>query len=82
MAKSRKTSSKSGARKTTRRRPRRVKAPKSIELRPIRKQLEAHKKTLGRTPQTRQIKAALRRIERCLAAINDICGPDMNIPLP
>lgn len=83
MAKSRKTSRPAGARKTTRRRSKRAaRAPKKVELRPVRRQLEAHRKALGRVEQTQQVKRALKRIQRCLAEIEGICGADMSIPLP
>ena len=80
MAKSRKTSRKTGARKKARR-PSRAKAAKKVELRPVRKQLEAHMKSLRGAEQTREVKNAIKRLDRCLAEIRAICGPNMMIPL-
>lgn len=81
MAKSRKTSKKTPARKTTPRRVARGRRAKKIELRPIRRQIEAHTRSLRDAEQTRKVQSALRRLKRCLAEIKSICGPDMSIPL-
>lgn len=85
MAKSRKTSRKTprraGARKMTGRRRSRARSPKKIELRPVRRQMEAHIKSLRAAEQTVKVRSALRRLRRCLAEIRRICGPDMSIPL-
>lgn len=81
MAKTRKTSRKTGARKKTTRRPARATAARKVELRPIRKQIEAEKKRLRGAEQTREVKNAIKRLDRCLAEIRAICGPNMMIPL-
>lgn len=89
MAKARKPTRKTGAktRKTSakkkgaRRAARRKAAPKKVELRPIRRQIEAHHKALRGAEQTREVKNAIRRLQRCLAEIEGICGPDMMVPL-
>jgi len=61
--------------------------PNQIELRPIRTKLKAHVSKLGAvvgaTPGTNpQVEEALKRMSRWLDDIQDICGPDMMIPLP
>jgi hypothetical protein len=61
--------------------------PNQIELRPIRTKLKAHVSRLGAvvgaTPGTNpQVEEALKRMSRWLDDIQDICGPDMMIPLP
>lgn len=84
MAKSRKTSRKTGGRKKkTARRParRRVAKKKKVELRPIRRQLEAHHRALRGARQTREVRNAIRRLKRCLAEIKGICGANMMVPL-
>jgi hypothetical protein len=84
VAKSKKRPAKRGTRTSARRRARNARSSKKarkVELRPIRRQLEAHKKTLRGAEQTMNVKKALRRIERCLAEIRGICGADMSVPL-
>lgn len=81
----------SKARKTSRTKPRsaarkgtrgaRAKGGGKIELRPIRMKLKDHVSRLKRAEQTRQVKNALRRLQRCLAEIQKTCGPNMMIPL-
>lgn len=82
MKKPRKTSRKKGTRKpSAARKARAATAKKKIELRPIRRQIEAHRKALRSAEQTLKVKRALRRLKRCLDEIRGICGPDMSIPL-
>ncbi len=60
--------------------------PERIELRPIRTKLKSHvnalsdkiAKSAGPQPE---LEEALKRMSRFLADIQDICGPDMMIPL-
>jgi hypothetical protein len=60
--------------------------PDKIELRPIRTQLKSHVNALSNRiaksaePQP-ELEEALKRMSRFLADIQDICGPDMMIPL-
>jgi hypothetical protein len=59
---------------------------KTIELRPIREQLQANVQALGNAIGSRQdaqpdLEEALKRMSRWLDDIQDICGPDMAIPL-
>jgi hypothetical protein len=75
-----------GARKATR--ARRPKVPlKQIELRPIRRRLQNDIGRLGAAisiahqPKP-ELEEALKRMSRWLDDIQDICGPDMMIPLP
>jgi hypothetical protein len=61
--------------------------PNQIELRPIRTALKAHVNKLGAAIGTSagtnpQMEEALKRMSRWLDDIQDICGPDMMIPLP
>ena len=77
----------SSVRKSTAKRPRTAKAARpaparEVELRPIRQQLHAAVKTLKPYEQSGKIKDAIRRLDVCLAEIQEICGPDMSIPLP
>jgi len=57
-----------------------------IELRPLREQLQTNVQALGnaigsrRDPQP-DLEEALKRMSRWLDDIQDICGPDMAIPL-
>jgi hypothetical protein len=82
VAKARKRTRKTGAKKKAARRPvRRKAARKKVELRPLRRQIEAHHKALRGAEQTRAVKNAIRRLQRCLAEIEGICGPDMMVPL-
>ena len=60
--------------------------PDKIELRPIRTQLTAHVNALSdkisKAPGAQpELEEALKRMSRFLADIQDICGPDMMIPL-
>jgi hypothetical protein len=60
--------------------------PGTIELRPIRTQLTANvnalTESIAKSPGTRpELEEALKRMSRFLADIQDICGPDMMIPL-
>lgn len=57
-----------------------------IELRPIRLQLQANVAQLGtaigaRKESQPELEEALKRMSRWLDDIQDICGPDMAIPL-
>lgn len=82
MAKSRKASPKAGARRKTARKPARAKVRKKvIELRPVRQKLETHRKTLRGATPTREVKYAIRRLDRALAELEAICGANMIIPL-
>jgi hypothetical protein len=59
---------------------------KVIELRPIRVQLQANVAALGnaigaRSEAQPDLEEALKRMSRWLDDIQDICGPDMAIPL-
>jgi hypothetical protein len=75
-----------GARKAIRTRKPKV-ALKHIELRPIRRRLQTDIGRLGtaisvaREPKP-ELEEALKRMSRWLDDIQDICGPDMLIPLP
>jgi hypothetical protein len=87
-SRSRKTATKR-ARPAKRARAKVARAPKppQIELRPIRTKLKAHVNALGAaigsTAGTRpELEEALKRMSRWLDDIQDICGPDMMIPLP
>jgi hypothetical protein len=58
-----------------------------IELRPIRLQLQRDVVTLGAAIGTRaeaqpKLEEALKRLSRWLDDIQEICGPDMSIPIP
>ena len=58
----------------------------TIELRPIRTQLtdnvNALSASIAKSPGTRpELEEALKRMSRFLADIQEICGPDMMIPL-
>ena len=91
MAKTRSRSRKTAAKRVrSAKRPRaavRRPKPKHIELRPIRTKLKSHVNQLGaaiagaRTTEP-QLEEALKRMSRWLDDINDICGPNMMIPLP
>jgi hypothetical protein len=61
--------------------------PPHIELRPIRTKLKAHVNALGSAIGTSatakpELEEALKRMSRWLDDIQEICGPDMMIPLP
>jgi hypothetical protein len=55
---------------------------RTIELRPIRRNVEATLKRLRKVEKTTEVRKAIRRLKRCLGEIRAICGPDMTIPLP
>jgi hypothetical protein len=57
-----------------------------IELRPIRVALQSHVSRLGtaigaRKESQPELEEALKRLSRWLDDIQDICGPDMAIPV-
>jgi hypothetical protein len=60
--------------------------PSHIELRPIRTKLKSHVSKLGAaigtsaTPRP-ELEEALKRMSRWLDDIQEICGPDMMIPV-
>lgn len=91
-SRSRKTSTKRAkppSRRSARKAVKKARAPKphQIELRPIRATLKSHVNKLGAaigsSPGTNpQMEEALKRMSRWLDDIQDICGPDMMIPLP
>jgi hypothetical protein len=61
--------------------------PPRIELKPIRTRLKANVNALSasiaKSPDAKpELEEALKRMSRFLADIQDICGPDMMIPLP
>ena len=87
MAKSRKKARKSASsrkapakRRGTRRAPS-PRKPKAVELRPIRTKLRSDVALLQSAPSTDKVRDAIDRLNRCLAEIDEICGPDMMIPL-
>lgn len=55
---------------------------REVELRPIRKQLHAAVKKLQGFHKSSKVEDAIKRLDVCLAEINEICGPDMAIPDP
>ena len=65
----------------------RAKKAKKIELRSVRKQLRGHVHKLGtaigtsRDPQPK-LEETLKRLSRWLDDIEEICGPNMSVPLP
>jgi hypothetical protein len=77
-----------GARRSTRTKKARsiVAKPGHVELRPIRTKLKADVETLSTAisqasvPRP-ELEEALKRMSRFLADIQDICGPDMSIPI-
>ena len=84
-SRSRKTASKR-ARPARRARAKKPTKPPQIELRPIRTKLKAHVNALGAAIGTSavtkpQLEEALKRMSRWLDDIQEICGPDMMIPL-
>lgn len=59
----------------------------TIELRPIRERLQSDVARLGQAIGARreaqpELEEALKRMSRWLDDIQDICGPDMSIPIP
>ena len=93
MAKSRGGSRKGGAtkrskttRSVTRRRSAKkaaaVARPKGVELRGVREKLRSHVATLSSVEQpSDKVRDAIDRLNRCLAEMDEICGPHMLIPL-
>ena len=72
---------KGGAKRGAARRPKKP-AHREVELRPIRKQLFRAVDTLKTFTHSPKVEDAIRRLDMCLAEINEICGPDMAIPDP
>ena len=89
MAKSRATSAKSrksGTRKKTASRKkttarRRARGPRQVQLKPVFNRINTSLAQLRRVEQTRDVKNAITRLTRCLKEIDDICAPDMIIPI-
>jgi len=84
-SRSRKTAAKR-ARPAKRARVKKAAKPPQIELRPIRTKLKAHVNALGSAIGTSpaakpELEEALKRMSRWLDDIQEICGPDMMIPL-
>ena len=83
MAKKR-TRKKGGTRK--RKTAAKARKPKKIELRSVRKALRAHAQKLGTAIKTSdkptpKLKATLKRVNRMLAEVDGICGPNMSVNL-
>ncbi|HWP99765.1 MAG TPA: hypothetical protein VNK92_04790 [Vicinamibacterales bacterium] len=66
-------------RRPARKRP--VRRPRRVELRPIRRLIDARLEELAAAEQTKKVRDAIRRLRRCLAEIDEICGPEMTVPL-
>ncbi len=82
LAKTRATASKTTRRKTTAKRPpARRGRPRQVELKPVFNRLSSSLAKLKRVEQTKEVKGAIARLNRCLRAIDEICGPDMIIPV-
>jgi hypothetical protein len=63
-------------------RPRRARRPRRVELRGVRLKLREHVAKLKKVEQpSDKVRDAVKRLNRCLAEINKICGPHMLIPL-
>ena len=77
------SSSKKTRRTTKRAAPGRKRAtrPTAVELRPVRRRLQADLALLETAEQNDQIRDAITRINTCLSEIQAICGPDMSVPL-
>lgn len=78
MAKARAKTGKSVRRKAARKR---TVGRRQVQLKPVFKSLSSSLAQLKRVEQTRQVKGAIVRLTRCLNAIEDICAPDMIIPI-
>ncbi|CAN5651619.1 hypothetical protein BH23ACI1_BH23ACI1_19930 [soil metagenome] len=52
-----------------------------MELKPVFNRLSSSLAKLKRVEQTKEVKGAIARLNRCLRAIDEICGPDMIIPV-
>jgi hypothetical protein len=65
-----------------RRRPRPGKAPRLVRLKPVYRQAKAAVAQLRRFEQTREVKAAIARLNRCMEDIFGLCGPNMVIVKP
>jgi len=64
----------------------RKRKPQKIELRSVRKALRAHAQKLGTAIKTSEkpkpkLKATLKRVNRMLAEVGRICGPNMSVNL-
>ncbi|HXH06122.1 MAG TPA: hypothetical protein VNI83_05970 [Vicinamibacterales bacterium] len=55
--------------------------PRRVELRPVRRLIDARLKALLAARPTREVRDAIRRLRRCLKEIDEICGPEMTVPL-
>jgi hypothetical protein len=73
-AKSRSTRSKARPRAARR-------GARTIELRPIRLNLERTLKRLRKEQKTPDVRKAMKRLRNCLGEIRAICGPTMMVPL-
>lgn len=81
-AKKRPSTAKSRAKAPKKRRKTIEPATREVELRPIREQLYQAVDTLKTFHTSTKVEDAIRRLDACLAEINEICGPDMAIPDP
>ena len=90
MAKSRAKSAKSrksgtrkttaSRKKTTARRPA-ARGRRQVQLKPVFNRINSSLAQLRRVEQTKDVRNAITRLTRCLKEIDDICAPDMIIPI-
>jgi hypothetical protein len=56
--------------------------PAYVELSGLRTDLRSKINILNSVSPNEKIRDAMARLERCLAEIHEICGPNMTVPLP